>query len=126
MLEATAQQAAPKPGDQIVTSGDGGLLPPGLPIGTVVASGNKFRVALFADSGTSQDVEIISYSAPREQPPAPSPQDVPVGPMSSASQDAPAAQSPAPANNGATVTAPVPRLSSARSDAALPADNGKR
>ena len=58
-------------GDQVVSSGDGGLLPAGLPIGTVVADGSGgWRVALLADAGASQDVEILNFSKPPEALPA--------------------------------------------------------
>ncbi len=58
-------------GDQVTSSGDGGLLPSGLPIGTVVSDGNGgWRVALLADPGASQDVEILNFSKPPEIPPA--------------------------------------------------------
>jgi rod shape-determining protein MreC len=58
-------------GDQVTSSGEGGLLPAGLPIGTVVRDGQGgFRVALLADSSASQDVEILSFSKPTEAAPA--------------------------------------------------------
>ena len=58
-------------GDQVNSSGDGGLLPSGLPIGTVVSDGSGgWRVALLADPGASQDVEILNFSKPPEIPPA--------------------------------------------------------
>jgi rod shape-determining protein MreC len=58
-------------GDQVTSSGDGGLLPAGLPIGTVVADGQGgFRVALLADAAASQDVEVLNFSKPPEKPPA--------------------------------------------------------
>jgi rod shape-determining protein MreC len=59
-----------KPGDQVVSSGDGGLVPAGLPIGTVVADGTGFRVVLLADSAQSENVEILNYARPREEMPA--------------------------------------------------------
>lgn len=65
-------------GDQVVSSGDGGILPAGLPIGTVVADGKGYRVALFADLSTAQDVEILDFKQPPEQPPALTPNDLPV------------------------------------------------
>ena len=40
-LETLAQGAQVKPGDQVVSSGDGGILPPGLAIGTVIADGER-------------------------------------------------------------------------------------
>jgi rod shape-determining protein MreC len=58
-------------GDQVTSSGDGGLLPAGLPIGTVVADGQGgFRVALLSDAAAAQDVEILNFSKPPENPPA--------------------------------------------------------
>ncbi len=58
-------------GDQVTSSGDGGLLPSGLPIGTVVSDGRGgWRVALLADAAASQDVEILNFSKPPEAPPA--------------------------------------------------------
>jgi len=84
-------------GDQVTSSGDGGLLPAGLPIGTVTSDGSGgWRVALLADSGASQDVEILNFSKPPETPPAiaqlpadaaglkpmaPAPQSTPVPPV---------------------------------------------
>ncbi len=58
-------------GDQVTTSGDGGLLPAGLPVGTVMSDGaGGWRVALLADAAASQDVEILNFSKPPEAPPA--------------------------------------------------------
>ncbi|HKY18205.1 MAG TPA: rod shape-determining protein MreC [Rhizomicrobium sp.] len=58
-------------GDQVTSSGDGGLLPAGLPIGTVMADGGvKWRVALLADAAASQDVEILNFSQRPEALPA--------------------------------------------------------
>jgi rod shape-determining protein MreC len=58
-------------GDQVTSSGDGGLLPAGLPIGTVVSDGQGgFRVALLSDATASQDVEVLNFSKPPESPPA--------------------------------------------------------
>ncbi|MBS0273901.1 MAG: rod shape-determining protein MreC [Proteobacteria bacterium] len=76
-LDTLATTAPLKAGDQVVTSGDGGLIPPGLPVGVLVASGRSFRVALLADAGASQDVRIVDFKLPPEQPPAPSPDDLP-------------------------------------------------
>jgi len=58
-------------GDQVISSGDGGLLPAGLPVGTVLPDGaGGWRVALLADAAASQDVEILNFSKPPEAPPA--------------------------------------------------------
>jgi rod shape-determining protein MreC len=58
-----------KAGDQVVSSGDGGLLPAGLAIGTVVADGTGFRVVLLADASQSENVEILNYARAREELP---------------------------------------------------------
>lgn len=65
-LDTMSRLVTLHPGDQVVSSGDGGLLPPGLPIGTVVAQGGKYRVALLADAGSSEDVEVLAFRKPPE------------------------------------------------------------
>ncbi|HEY0265387.1 MAG TPA: rod shape-determining protein MreC [Rhizomicrobium sp.] len=70
-LDMVLHTATLHAGDQVVSSGDGGLLPAGLPIGTVVADGQgSWRVALLADAASSQDVEILNFSKPPEALPA--------------------------------------------------------
>jgi rod shape-determining protein MreC len=69
-LDTLSQIVTLRAGDQIVSSGDGGLLPPGLPIGTVVEQGGKYRVALLADAATSEDVEVLAFRKPPENLPA--------------------------------------------------------
>ncbi len=67
VLDIVSRQATLHAGDQVVSSGDGGLLPAGLPIGTVVDDGSGgWRVALLADASSSQDVEILNFSQPPE------------------------------------------------------------
>jgi rod shape-determining protein MreC len=66
-LEMVSHTVTLHAGDQVTSSGDGGLLPAGLPIGTVVPDGaGKWRVALLADAAASQDVEILNFSKPPE------------------------------------------------------------
>lgn len=77
-LELSKQGVTLKEGEQIVTSGDGGLLPGGIAIGTVFWDGSEFRAGLLADSATADDVRILDLKVPPEQPPAPSPNDLPV------------------------------------------------
>ena len=78
VLDLLSQNVRLKPGDQVVSSGDGGLLPPGLAIGTVVAtSGGGYRVVLLADPATSEDVNIVDYKQKAEAPPAVTPSDLP-------------------------------------------------
>lgn len=80
-LETMSGAAKVRAGDQVVTSGDGGFLPPGLPIGVVVANGDGYRVALLADATTSDEVRIVDFKAPREEPPPISSQDLPASPL---------------------------------------------
>ena len=69
-LDTLSQIVTLRAGDQVVSSGDGGLLPPGIPVGTVVEQGGTYRVALLADAGSSEDVEVLAFRQPPEQPPA--------------------------------------------------------
>jgi rod shape-determining protein MreC len=69
-LDTLSQTVTPHAGDQVVSSGDGGLLPPGLPIGTVVGQAGQYRVALLADAASAEDVEILAFRRPPEDLPA--------------------------------------------------------
>jgi rod shape-determining protein MreC len=70
-LEMMSRTVTLHAGDQVTSSGDGGMLPAGLPVGTVVPDGSGgWRVALLADAAASQDVEILNFSKPPESPPA--------------------------------------------------------
>jgi rod shape-determining protein MreC len=70
-LEMVSRTVTLHAGDQVSSSGDGGLLPAGLPVGAVVSDNQGgFRVALLADAGASQDVEILNFSKPPEDLPA--------------------------------------------------------
>jgi rod shape-determining protein MreC len=70
-LEMMSRTVTLHAGDQVTSSGDGGMLPAGLPVGTVVPDGSGgWRVALLADAAASQDVEILNFSKPPETPPA--------------------------------------------------------
>jgi rod shape-determining protein MreC len=105
-LELKSQGAQIKVGDQIVTSGDGGLLPNGLPVGVAVWDGENFHVALLADAATSDDVRILDLKNPPEAAPAPTANDLPAAaaglpPMRPAPQVT--TQAPPP------VTAPAPQ-----------------
>lgn len=77
-IETLSQGTQLKIGAQVVTSGDGDILPAGLPIGVIVANGHGYGVALFADQTATQDVEILDFKQPPERPPAPSAKDLPV------------------------------------------------
>jgi rod shape-determining protein MreC len=51
-------------GDRVVSTGDGGLLPAGLPIGVVMGEGNELRVSLYAASAASDYVRVLDYLVP--------------------------------------------------------------
>jgi len=109
-LETLGQGVQLKEGDQIVTSGDGGLLPSGLQIGTVGADGFIFRAILLSDAGTSDDVRILNLKSPPEQPPAPSPNDLPVSAAGLAPLAPPVAALPAATVATAAQTPPPVKL----------------
>jgi rod shape-determining protein MreC len=49
-------------GERVVTSGQGGLFPPGIPIGVVASSGERdVRVELFADPSRLEHVRLVDY-----------------------------------------------------------------
>lgn len=51
-----------KQGDRVVTSGDGGVLPRGLPVGVAVKGlDGRWRVSLFADSSAIDFVQILKF-----------------------------------------------------------------
>ena len=53
------------PGDRIVTSGQGGLLPPGLPVGVIVTvDESAVRVQPFVDWHTLEYVRVLDYALP--------------------------------------------------------------
>jgi rod shape-determining protein MreC len=111
-------------GDQVTSSGDGGLLPAGLPVGTVVEDGSGgWRVALLADADSSQDVEILNFArAPEALPPtaqlpveaAGLKPEAPVPPPPPVSPTAPTGTAPAPM--------PVKPVAAKPATAAAPAD----
>ena len=76
-IEVVSQNAHLQPGNQVASSGDGSLLPPGIPIGTITQHGAYFRVSLLADSASSQDVNVLDYKRPIENMPTPQPSDLP-------------------------------------------------
>ncbi len=127
LLDTLQQVVTLHAGDQVVSSGDGGLLPPGLAIGTVVGDGDTARVALLADPASSEDVEVLGFRKPAEVlpattqnqlpavaaglPPAAPPQPAPAPAAAPAKPGTPLPQMPRPAGNvsaQAQVPGPVP------------------
>jgi len=102
-LDTLSQTVTLHAGDQVVSSGDGGLLPPGLPVGTVVEQAGQYRVALLADAASAQDVEILAFRRPPEELPANAQSQLPAV----AAGLKPAA--PAPAASPALPAAPTPK-----------------
>jgi rod shape-determining protein MreC len=66
MLDILSRTVTLREGDPVISSGDGGLVPPGLPIGTVVLASGGYRVALLADPAASEDVEVLAFGKPPE------------------------------------------------------------
>ena len=61
-----APDAAPRPGDRVVTSGSGGIFVPGLPVGLVSAvSGGTVIVQPFVDWDRLDYVRLVDYDLPR-------------------------------------------------------------
>jgi rod shape-determining protein MreC len=120
-------------GDRVVTASDGGVFPPGLPVGAVSDGSGVPRVTLFTDERRADFVRIIRYEAPVDadsaspeplpgawtpRPPAP-PIDVGPPAIAGAPPSAPPTVSPAAAPQ------PAPPVTSGAARGA-PADAGRR
>ena len=103
VLEMVLHTVTLHAGDQVVSSGDGGLLPPGLPVGTVVqdTSGN-WRVQLLADPAGAQDVEILNFAKPPEALP-------PTAQLPAEAAGLKPAPPPPPATQAAVTPPPAPK-----------------
>jgi rod shape-determining protein MreC len=64
-LEYLPPMATVNAGDRVVTSGDGGSLPPGLPVGTVVGEAGDFRVSLFSNYHRAEYARLLQYNFPK-------------------------------------------------------------
>lgn len=110
-LDLLSQNVRIKAGDQVVSSGDGSLLPPGLAVGTVVADpAGGFRVVLLADANSSEDVNVVDFKKKAEAPPSVRPNDLPAtaAGLPPATTNAPLAPpATAPTGTAAAGTAPV-------------------
>lgn len=74
VLQYLPYDAAPTPGERVLTSGDGGLLPPGLPVGVISQSdGGEVRVRLNVAFDRLDYVRVLAFeplapaAAPAEQ-----------------------------------------------------------
>ena len=110
-IEIESWHAHLKGGEQVVSSGDGSLLPAGLAIGSIRGTSGNWRVSLLADPAASQDVEVLDYKRPVESLPAPAPSDLPAtaAGLAPAAPERIAAPAPVtqPAPNGKTTSPPV-------------------
>ncbi|MGH6890228.1 MAG: rod shape-determining protein MreC [Rhizomicrobium sp.] len=77
-LEVSTEGARLKAGQQVITSGDGAILPAGLAIGKIYWDGSEFRTALRADAGHSEDVRVLDLKTTAEKAPVPTERDLPV------------------------------------------------
>lgn len=67
-------EAEIRPGDRIVTSGHGGVFPPGLPVGVVAQSGDGvLRVRPFVEWSQLETVSVLRYRSPALYPGADGP-----------------------------------------------------
>lgn len=123
-----------KDGDRILTSGDGGMIPRGLPVGTAVKGlDGSWRVRLDADSSSIDFVRILMFkdfsllanqqeleqtTAPPSRPPAPAEAQAPTPAPGKTAKAAPAA---APAPGAVSVAAPRPAPTPAAPPAVAPA-----
>ncbi len=93
---------APQVGDRVLTSGDGGVIPRGLPVGTVVQSLEGWRVALDCDAAPIDFVRILLFRdfsqlvAPGAMAPKTLPPLTTAPPTPTPAAQAPATQTPAP------------------------------
>ena len=71
-LELDVGDGPVRPGDRVVSTGDGGLLPPDLPVGVVTGTGSSARVVLFASPASADMVSVLNYRLP-DLPPATEP-----------------------------------------------------
>ncbi|HZQ41596.1 MAG TPA: rod shape-determining protein MreC, partial [Rhizomicrobium sp.] len=121
-LDTMSQTVTLHAGDQVISSGDGGLLPPGLPIGTVVAQNGQYRVALLADAASAQDVEILAFSKPPETLPTDAQGQLPAiaAGLKPAAPPLPAPASMTPAPPVVAAAKPVPKTTKPATAAASP------
>jgi rod shape-determining protein MreC len=70
-LDALPSNARLKTGGDVVTSGDGGLLPAGVPVGVLAIRGREVKVQPYADPLATDEVRILDFKSPVELMPKP-------------------------------------------------------
>lgn len=91
-------------GTRVVTTPDGGVFPPGVPIGTIARGARVPRVDLFTAEGRADFVRILRYTAPVDVDETPDP----------------TAPAPPATNKPAAASSPAPTAAPASPQAALP------
>jgi rod shape-determining protein MreC len=84
-------------GDRVITSGDGGLLPHGLPVGeALLDEQGDWRVRLYADDGPIDFVRVVKFNFPLtiEPPPVAATAPPPEAPPAEGANDALASRDP--------------------------------
>jgi rod shape-determining protein MreC len=69
LLAYLAPNAKPEVGERVVTSGDGGVFPPGIPVGVIVSVGGQVRVATSSDLSVIDYVKIVDFGLSGMLPP---------------------------------------------------------
>jgi len=133
-LDYLRGQEPVREGDRILSSGDGGIMPRGLPVGVAVKGlDGKWRVALASDRGPIDFVRILLFQdftqvinrkeldalpVPPPTPGEPTPLNAPASVAASAASAAPAAAVAAGAAAGAPASTAAPRAATAPMTAA--------
>ncbi|MEM1102560.1 MAG: rod shape-determining protein MreC [Pseudomonadota bacterium] len=68
-LRYIEEPSALTPGQKVITSGDGGVLPRGLPVGVVARAGASATVKPFVDFDQTELVRVVAYGFPRDVEP---------------------------------------------------------
>lgn len=114
-IEALPQNIRLRKDSDVVTSGDGGLLPAGLPVGVLTFEGREPKVSLYAVPLSASDVRILNFKSPIEPMPKPIDQDIPgpgkLYPPPTPTETKPKAAPLRPAPKAPAVhTAPIPEV----------------
>jgi rod shape-determining protein MreC len=111
LLEYLPAGARIPAGARVVTTPDGGVFPPGIPVGTVAGNSRTPRVNLFTGEGRADFVRILSYTAQVDVNTA-APEPLP-GAMTEEEKAAPSAATPPATPNSVPPAAAAPAAPSA-------------